>query len=128
MTDSNLPSGIPAAPPPPPYGAPNAAPVAGQPQAGQPSYTYQNTAPTNTLAILSLIAAFVVAPAGIVLGHLALGQIRRTGEQGNGLAKAGLILSYIFTGLWVIGIVIWIIVALALASLGVAVTNVVPGY
>jgi hypothetical protein len=52
--------------------------------------------------VLSLVFAFVFAPVGIVLGHVARRQIRRTGEQGNGLAVAGLILSYIFTGLAVL--------------------------
>jgi hypothetical protein len=56
----------------------------------------------NVLAILSLVFAFVFAPVGIVLGHIARRQIGRTGEQGNGLAMAGLILSYIFTGLVVL--------------------------
>jgi hypothetical protein len=50
---------------------------------------------TNTLAILSLVFAFVFWPAGIVLGHLARKEIRATGEGGNGLAVAGLILSYL---------------------------------
>lgn len=79
----------PAGPPgPPPGGPPPQLPPA------QPGY--------NVLAILSLIFAFVFAPVGIVLGHIARRQIGRTGEQGNGLAVAGLILSYIFTGLAVL--------------------------
>ena len=32
----------------------------------------------NTLATLSLVFAFVFAPAGAILGHLGLAQIRRT--------------------------------------------------
>ncbi|MFI9530894.1 DUF4190 domain-containing protein [Micromonospora rosaria] len=54
------------------------------------------------LAILSLVFAFVASPVGIVLGHLAKRQIRQTGEQGSGLATAGLVLSYVFTGLAVL--------------------------
>jgi hypothetical protein len=56
---------------------------------------------TNGLAIASLacgLAQFVVGPLGtipaIALGHMARGQIRRTGEQGAGLALAGLILGW----------------------------------
>jgi Domain of unknown function (DUF4190) len=56
---------------------------------------YQQPRGTNTLAILSLVFAFVVPIAGIVLGHIARSQIRRTGEDGDGLALAGLIVSYI---------------------------------
>jgi len=58
---------------------------------------------TNVMAILSLVFAFVFSPAGIVLGHLAKRQIRQTGEEGMALAHWGLILSYVFTGLAVLG-------------------------
>ena len=54
------------------------------------------------MAILSLVFAFVFAPLGIVFGHVAKRQIRQTGEQGDTLAMAGLVLSYIFTGLAVL--------------------------
>lgn len=86
------------------------APGAGQyPTSGAPGYGYQQpyAAPpatgTNMMAILSLVFAFVFAPVGIVLGHIAKKQIKQTGEQGGGLATAGLVLSYIFTGLTVLG-------------------------
>jgi Domain of unknown function (DUF4190) len=79
---------------------------AGQyPTSGGSGYGYQQpySAPaaggTNIMAILSLVFAFVFAPAGIVLGHIAKKQIKQTGEQGSGLATAGLVLSYIFTGI-----------------------------
>jgi hypothetical protein len=56
---------------------------------------------TNGLAIASLacgLAQFVVGPLGtipaIALGHMARGQIRRSGEQGAGLALAGLMLGW----------------------------------
>jgi hypothetical protein len=54
---------------------------------------------TNTMAILSLVFAFVFPIAGIVMGHVARRQMRETREQGDGLATAGLWVSYIFTGL-----------------------------
>jgi hypothetical protein len=56
----------------------------------------------NVPAILSIVFAFVFAPAGIVLGHVARRQIRQTGEQGDVLATVGLVLSYVFTGLAVL--------------------------
>ncbi|MEO3818162.1 DUF4190 domain-containing protein [Plantactinospora sp. B24E8] len=68
---------------------------------GQPGQ-YGEPRGVNVLAILSLVFAFVFAPAGIVLGHLARRQIARTGEQGAQLALWGLILSYVFTGVYVI--------------------------
>ena len=73
--------------------------------------------PTNTLAILSLILAFIVAPAGIITGHIALGKIKRTGEPGRGIALAGTIVGYVFTGLAVIGTVIAIMFTVLLGGI-----------
>ena len=50
---------------------------------------------TNTLATLSVVFAFVFAPVGAVLGHLALGQIRARGQRGRDRALIGLTLSYV---------------------------------
>lgn len=57
---------------------------------------------TNPFAIAALVCGIVqfcgAFPAGIVaifLGHKALRQIRQTGEDGYGMAKAGLILGYL---------------------------------
>src|SRR5439155_9173532 len=55
--------------------------------------------PTDTMAILSLVFAFVFSPAGAVFGHLAKRRIRRTGAGGDGLATAGVVVSYLFIGL-----------------------------
>jgi len=51
--------------------------------------------PTNAMAIAALILVFVFFPIGIVLGHVARGQIRRTGEGGRGLATAALVIGYL---------------------------------
>lgn len=37
----------------------------------------------NAMAIAALVSAFVLAPLGIVFGHVALSQIRRTDEDGK---------------------------------------------
>jgi hypothetical protein len=63
----------------------------------------------NTFATLSLVYAFVFAPAGAILGHLGLAQIRRTGQQGRQRALAGLTLSYVLIALTVVGLVVWAI-------------------
>ena len=68
--------------------------------AAPPALAYPVTR-TNGLAIASLACGigqvvagpFATIPA-IVLGHMARGQIRRTGEQGAGLALGGLILGW----------------------------------
>ncbi|MFB9237163.1 DUF4190 domain-containing protein [Plantactinospora siamensis] len=76
------------------------------PPGGHPGYPGNPN--TNTMAILSLVFAFVFAPAGIVLGHLAKKQIRETREQGEQLANWGLVLSYLFTVLYLAGCCAWI--------------------
>ncbi|SCG46054.1 DUF4190 domain-containing protein [Micromonospora inositola] len=86
----------------------------------QPSYAEHprsSAAPavrgTNVMAILSLVFAFVFSPVGIVLGHIAKKQIRRTGEQGSGLATAGLVLSYIFTILGILSLIVFVFIVAA---------------
>jgi Domain of unknown function (DUF4190) len=67
----------------------------------QPYLPYPPAPPTNGMAVTALVcgvASFVVGitfiPA-IIFGHIAQRQIRQTGEQGGGLALAGLILGYV---------------------------------
>jgi eukaryotic-like serine/threonine-protein kinase len=62
---------------------------------------------TNTFATLSLVFAFVFAPAGAVLGHLGLAQIRRSGERGRDRAIVGLMLSYAVITLTVVALIAW---------------------
>ena len=64
--------------------------------------------PINTFATLSLVFAFVFAPAGAILGHLGLAKIRRTGERGRDRALVGIGLSYAFITLAVLGLVAWV--------------------
>lgn len=61
----------------------------------------------NTLATLSVVFAFVFAPAGAVLGHLALAQIKRVRQPGHRRAVLGLTLSYVFIALAVIALIVW---------------------
>jgi peptidyl-prolyl cis-trans isomerase B (cyclophilin B) len=67
------------------------------------------------MAIASLICAFLFAPLGIVFGHISLSQIKRTGEEGHGLAVAGLVISYLIT----VGTVI-VLAAVVLFTIAVA--------
>jgi Domain of unknown function (DUF4190) len=87
---------------PPPGYPPPGYPPPGYAPAGYPPPGYPGTAirPTNTMAILALVFAFVFAPAAIVLGVMARRQIRETGEQGDGLALAGIIVGSILTALF----------------------------
>lgn len=65
---------------------------------------------TNTFATLSVVFAFLFAPVGVVLGHLGLSQIRRTGQRGHERALIGLTLSYAFIVIAVAALVIWAVV------------------
>lgn len=92
-----------------PYG-PGSAPPSPGPQ-GQGTLTGRphgapSSADYNTFAVLSPIFAVVVPPAGVVLGHLALPQIRRTGERGRAAAIAGLVIGYLMC-LALIAALIW---------------------
>ena len=63
------------------------------------------------MAILALVFAFIFAPLGIVFGAVAKRQIRQTGEQGAGLAKAGFWLGIVFTVLSILWVVFVFILA-----------------
>jgi hypothetical protein len=63
--------------------------------------------PANTLATLSVIFAFLFAPAGAVLGHLGLTQIRRTGQPGRERALIGLVASYAVIAISVVAVAAW---------------------
>ena len=90
----------------PPYGAP---PPYGQP----PGYGYYPPPPhhpgTNGFAIAALICGILCAPLGIIFGFIARSQIRHTGEQGDGMALAGIIVGIVLTA----GTILWYIFVIA---------------
>ncbi|GGF20063.1 DUF4190 domain-containing protein [Subtercola lobariae] len=64
---------------------------------------------TNILAIVSLVVSIVgFTVVGIVIGFIALSQIKRTGEGGRGLAIAGIVIGFIELILGVILIIVWV--------------------
>ncbi|MFJ8308572.1 MULTISPECIES: DUF4190 domain-containing protein [unclassified Streptomyces] len=90
-----------------PGGYPGAYP--GQPMNGGPWYPYPaapQQPPVSGLAIGSLIAGVLccIPPLGLVLGAVALGQIKKKGQRGKGMAIAGVVLSAISTLLLVVSI------------------------
>ena len=99
-----------------PYGTP--APQYGtQPYGAQPYQSYGarpyyggSQASTNGLAIASLVTSILgISLIGVILGHVAISQINKTGEQGKGMAIAGLVLGYL-------GMLVGIIIFLAVLS------------
>ena len=81
------------------YGAPGGygAPPQGWGQPQKPG--------TNGLAIASLVTAFLCSVVGVVLGFIAKSQIKKTGQAGNGLATAGIVIGILnmLLGLLVVG-------------------------
>jgi len=84
-----------------------------QQQPGYPAPAYQ-PAGTNGLAVASMILGILgfvtcglTSVLAVIFGHVSLGQIKRTGEQGYGMALTGVILGWILTGLWLL---YWIMV------------------
>jgi hypothetical protein len=93
-----------------PFGADPFDPFTGS-AAGAPATPAPQQHETHTLATLSVVFAFVFAPAGLVLGHLALSQIHRTGQRGRDRALVGVTLSYVF--------ITAVVVAMLVAAAGV---------
>jgi len=79
---------------------------------------------TNGIAVAALISSFFVSILGIILGFVALNQIKTSGEQGRGLALAGIIIGFVAIG---ITLLIIIISAAAATTVGIAVTDVELG-
>lgn len=100
---------------PPEYGAPPYAPP--QSQWGYPEYSgaYGQAPGTNTLAIASLVASLIgwvfclSGVVGIVLGAIALNQIKQSRQQGYGLAVAGIVVG-------VAVLVVYLVVAITLGT------------
>ncbi|MFF4502081.1 DUF4190 domain-containing protein [Streptomyces sp. NPDC001401] len=86
-----------------PYAAPGPYPY--QPW-GQGYRPYNSPAPVNGVAIASLVLGILcfVPAVGLVLGLVALSQIRRKGERGKGMAVTGVVLSSFGLALWAAGL------------------------
>ncbi|SDY76197.1 DUF4190 domain-containing protein [Herbiconiux ginsengi] len=102
------------------------APAAPQPPAApapQPAQLYPPQPKTNILGIITLvlgILGFGVVP--VITGHIALSQIKKTGEDGRGLTLAGLILGYVTVAGWLLVAFFWVAVA-GFALIGAAASS-----
>jgi hypothetical protein len=114
-------------PQPPPYPNP---PYPIQPSTyGYYAPSYQTAVPvpqTSGFAIASLVCSlaswiiipFIGAVIGVIMGHMARGEIRRSYGQknGDGLARAGLVIGYIHIALCIVGFAFFLLLVLAFAS------------
>lgn len=123
--DGSTPPPVPPVPP-----DSSAQPVAPAP-APYPAYGQPAPAgyapPTNTMAIVAMVLSLaglvtgITAVVGAILGHVALGQIKRTGEGGRPFALTAVIVGWVITGLGlliVVGFVIFYV--LLFAAVGTA--------
>ena len=77
---------------------------------------------TNSRAVASMVCGVaefftlgLTSIPAVILGHIARGEIRRTGEAGDGLAMTGLVLGWFAIGLWLL---FWAGVLVAGVALG----------
>jgi hypothetical protein len=92
-------------------------PLVPQPSGG-PAAVFVYGPRTNSAAVASLVfgiiswflCPFVGGLLAVIFGHVARGQIRRSGESGGGLAVAGLILGYFHLVAVVIFAFVWLVI------------------
>jgi len=107
--------------PPVGQGYPGMPPMPGMMQMG-----YAQTPRTNGLAIASLVCSLLglatcaaTSILGVIFGHLAKSQIKQSGEEGEGMALAGLIVGYIGLAIFaLIAIFYFGLIALIVGSSG----------
>lgn len=75
-----------------------------------------DNAPTNKLAIVSLISSFFISILGLITGIVALKQIKRTGEKGRGLALAGTIIGSISLVATIVVTVLFLVLGFGLVN------------
>lgn len=104
---------------PPPAGYP---PVGAYPPPGYPA-GYPPPTGTNGLAIASLVLSLlgltcygVTSVIGVILGIVAMNQVKQSGQEGRGMALAGVIIGGVSIALWVIGIILYVAFFASLAS------------
>lgn len=110
-----------------PYGQAYQQPYASPGQQPYPGYAYP-APPTNQMAIVSLIASIVgvtILPligsiVGVITGHSARRQIRETGEGGEGMATAGIVVGWIGLGIAGIGVLMMVLFFAGFAVFGLA--------
>ena len=133
--------GAPAAPQYPAASPPGSTQAPGYAQAPAPGYAQAPgyapapaAAPTNTMAIVSMISSIIgwfafgsLCIVGVILGHISLKQLKTSGEGGRGMALTGLIMGYIGIAGWIVGLII-LFVFLGIAGASIAAAGASAGY
>ncbi len=109
-----------------PYGAPGE-PYAYGGQQAYPGYAYPGRR-TNSLAVVSLVASIagvtilpvLASIVGVITGHMARRQIRDSGEGGDGMAVAGLVIGWIGVGIAAAGVLVALLLLGGVAIFGFA--------
>jgi uncharacterized protein DUF4190 len=86
-----------------------------QPGPYQQPYPYQPygpARPTNGLAVASMVLGilwiyWIGSILALVFGYVARDQIRRTGQGGDGMAVAGIVLGWVGVGFLTLGVLFW---------------------
>ena len=98
-------------------------PTSGYPGGYPPART------TNGLAIAAMILSIVgifsccaFGIAGAIMGQVSLNQIRERNEEGEGMARAGIIVGWIGVGLWALGIIVYLVFLGGIVALGLSQT------
>lgn len=79
------------------------------PAAIRPADAASTAVPMNLLAVIAFVLGIIGGPIAAVFGHLAINQIRRTGERGMVLARIATVLGYVWLALW-LAVIAWIVV------------------
>jgi hypothetical protein len=113
---SDLPSGPTPFPATPPPGPPGPVVPAVNAWSAYPPVPVRSTEPlAKASLILGVLAPFLCATTSvpaIITGHMALARIRKSGDDGRGMAIAGLVLGHVVTGF----AVLWILLAVVLGA------------
>jgi Sec-independent protein secretion pathway component TatC len=60
---------------------------------------------TNAVAMVAIVMVFFNPVAGLILGHIALVQIKRTGDEGRAAALLAAVIGWVLSGLLLLGLI-----------------------
>jgi hypothetical protein len=108
-----------------PAGGPPTAPqYYGVPPTPPPTPARAGAGEFNELGVIALIASCIgFSIPGIVMGHIALSQIKRNGQTGHGFALAAVIVGYVVTVVVILAVIAFIVLMIFVISTANSVTD-----